>query len=102
MLQFSYVIRPLFEWDKRKNRRNVRLHGIDFPTASLVFEDAHRIELYDERHSDAEDRYITIGRIVLFDRLVTVVYTIRDANTVRIISARVATGQEEREYYDRT
>jgi hypothetical protein len=48
-------------------------------------------------HSIDEDRYITIGKVedVLF-----VVFTERDdANTVRLISARVATAKERRLYY---
>lgn len=28
-----------FEWDKEKERRNIAKHGIDFTTASYVFDD---------------------------------------------------------------
>ena len=48
--------RPI-EWDDEKNEINVRKHGISFETAAYVFADENRIELYDELHSDEEDRY---------------------------------------------
>ncbi|MCI9676488.1 MAG: BrnT family toxin, partial [Lachnospiraceae bacterium] len=36
-----------FEWDDDKNELNLKKHGIDFETAMLVFNDLHRIEIYD-------------------------------------------------------
>lgn len=62
----------LFEWDSEKERRNIRLHGISFSTARFVFQDPNRIEKYDEKHSQNEDRYITIGWV---GDVVGVVYT---------------------------
>ena len=85
------------EWDDNKNEINKRKHGISFESAGWVFSDEARLEFYDEMHSIDEDRYITIGKVedVLF-----VVFTERDdANTVRLISARVATAKERRLYY---
>lgn len=85
------------EWDDKKNEINKRKHGISFESAGWVFSDEARLEFYDEMHSIDEDRYITIGKVedVLF-----VVFTERDdANTVRLISARVATAKERRLYY---
>ena len=49
-----------FEWDEDKNELNLKKHGIDFETAMLVFNDLHRIEIYDMEHSINEDRYNTI------------------------------------------
>ena len=69
--------------------------------AAQVFADENRIERFDSLHSDEEDRYITIGRVreILF-----VVYTERinadSINVTRLISARRATKQERRDYYD--
>ena len=51
----------VFEYDEEKNRKNVQKHGISFRNAARVFFDYDRIELYDEEHSDDEDRYDTIG-----------------------------------------
>jgi uncharacterized DUF497 family protein len=60
--------------------------------------DEERIELYDFEHSIYEDRYIVVGRV---DKVLTIVYTERK-DRIRIISARVATKEEEELYYDRT
>lgn len=88
-----------FEWDDEKEKINIVKHGIDFTTAARVFKDENRLELYDEAHSDAEDRYITIGVIDRVAYLVMVVYTERE-EAIRLISARKATKQERRMYYD--
>lgn len=50
-----------FEYDQQKNQTNIRKHGISFRSAARVFFDYDRIELFDEEHSDAENRYDTIG-----------------------------------------
>ncbi len=84
----------LFEWDSEKEERNIKLHKISFKTASLVFNDRNRIEFFDEKHSDDEDRFITIGEV---GRVLFVVFTER-SNRTRIISARLAT-KEERKFY---
>lgn len=87
----------LFEWDEEKAALNLKKHGIDFRDAALVFNDEYRIELFDVRHSDFEERYNTIGKV---DEVLFVVYTER-RNYTRIISARIATSRERRMYYDR-
>ena len=84
------------EWDDHKNLLNIKKHGISFETAALVFADEHYVELYDEDHSEDEDRYIAIGMV---EDLLFVVHTVRD-ETIRLISARIATKQERRFYYD--
>ncbi len=85
-----------FEWDDEKNSINKKKHGISFETASKVFTDPYYIEVYDSEHSVEEDRYIAIGAVedVLF-----VVFTER-RETIRLISARLATEKERRFYYD--
>lgn len=88
-----------FEWDDEKEKINIVKHGIDFTTAARVFKDENRLELYDEAHSDTEDRYITIGMIDGVAYIVMVVYTERE-EAIRMISARKATNQEGRMYYD--
>ena len=85
-----------FEWDEEKNRINKRKHKISFETAAHVFYDHDYIEMYDFEHSIDEDRYIALGKVgdVLF-----VVFTERK-ETIRLISARLATIAERRIYYD--
>ena len=89
----------LFEWDDRKEKINISKHGIDFSTAALVFRDVNRIEIFDEAHSDIEERFITIGQIQEVAVVIMLVYTERK-EVVRIISARKATKREGRLYYD--
>lgn len=82
-----------------KEKRNIVKHGLDFSTAALIFHDVNRLEWFDERHSEQEDRYITIGEIGGTAVVVMVVYTER-LEVIRIISARKATNAERRAYYD--
>lgn len=89
-----------FEWDDNKEQINIKKHGMDFTTASRVFDDENRIEIYDDLHSDYEDRYITIGMIDEITCIAMVVYTERGTHVIRIISARKATPKERRKYYD--
>jgi len=88
-----------FEWDDEKEKINISKHGLDFSTAALVFGDENRIEKYDDIHSIDEDRYITIGKINGIAVIVMVVYTER-SESIRIISARMATKKEKEAYYD--
>ena len=85
----------LTEWDTKKEEANVKKHGVHFVDAVLVFSDENRIEIYDERHSVSEDRFIAIG---LAHRLLVVVYTMRN-DAVRIVSARIASKGERNLYY---
>ena len=86
-----------FEWDEEKAASNLKKHGIDFRDAVRVFQDDYRIEIYDEAHSDTEDRFCTIGMV---DDILFVVYTER-GDAVRMISARFANRRERSLYYDR-
>lgn len=79
-------------WDRRKNAANRRKHGISFEEVSALFESDEHLVLFDEGHSEEEERFISIG---LIQRgVVVVVWTERSALEVRIISARLATTGE--------
>lgn len=82
------------EWDDKKDEINKEKHGISFLTAAYVFTDENRVELFDEDYSYYEDRHAVIG---LVGRLLFVVYTER-WDVIRLISARVATKEEEEIY----
>lgn len=86
----------IFQWDKRKARRNLRDHKVSFEEASTVFGDVLSRTIEDPLHSDREDRYVIIGQSAR-GRLLVVVHTIRGDN-IRIISARVATPRERQDY----
>ncbi len=78
-----------FEWDPDKEQKNIIKHGIDFETASLVFNDENRIEFYDDGHSSDEERYITIGMVNHVAIVIMVVYTERD-NVLRQYHTKIA------------
>ena len=84
------------EWDERKRQRNLHKHGIDFADAVEVFYDELACAMEDPDHHD-EQRFVLIG-LDAFDRLLVVVYTQPDEQTIRIISARPATATERRHY----
>jgi uncharacterized DUF497 family protein len=86
-----------FVWDEAKNVRNRKEHGVSFEEASILFASRNEyLEIFDEAHSSDEDRFIAIGPIAR--RMVLVVYTEREDDTVRIISARWATKREAEMY----
>ena len=75
---------------------NLQKHGVSFDDAALVFYDQGRIETYDGREDHGEDRWATIGRVAW--SLLYVVYTVREEETIRIISARKAVSYEQKQY----
>lgn len=81
-------------WDHSKSLSNQKKHGVSFEEASELFRSgADYLELFDDAHSDEEDRFLAIGPIKR--GLVLVVWTERDVDVVRIISARWATRSEQ-------
>ncbi len=85
-----------FEWDEAKAEANERKHGVAFTEAMTVFGDPLSVTAYDPKHSDDEDRFLTMGMSV-DGRLMIVSHTDR-GKTVRIISAREATRRERKDY----
>src|ERR1700761_2733356 len=90
----------VFEWDPRKDKANVRKHGVGFAEASTVFGDPLSITIPDPDHSQAEERFVTIGASNT-RKLVIVIHTVR-GEALRIISARAATKQEKESYEENT
>jgi len=86
-----------FEWDPKKAKSNFQKHGIAFENAATVFKDKNAISIFDEKHSDSEERWITIGLDETM-RVLTVIHTymVFDGNnySIRIISARKAAKNE--------
>jgi len=85
-----------FEWDEDKNLINRGKHKIDFTDAIKVFFDDRRVTRIDNRHDYGEDRYQVIG--MSHDRVLFIVYTEHNENTIRIISARKANKNEQLTY----
>ena len=88
-----------FEWDVSKAEINLRKHAVPFEYATLVFSDIHRCDWIDDRNDYKEERRITIGYV--HGRLITVVYTERNEQTIRLISARKATHYEQKRYFEK-
>ena len=82
-----------FDWDPDKDQANRRKHGLGFDDAKELFTSgADYLELADETHSDAEERFLAIGPIRR--GVILVVWTARDEDAIRFISARKATKGE--------
>jgi len=83
-----------FEYDEQKNESNLARHGVDFPTAALIFDDPYAMTIRDVLHDEGEERYNTVGEFspgsILF-----VVHTLfadeKGEEVIRLISARAAT-----------
>ena len=84
-----------FEWDEAKNQSNIRTHGFDFNEAWKIFEFPMAVAL-DDSQDYGEDRWIGVG--MLQGRVVVVVFTEPEEETVRIISLRKALSHERNQY----
>lgn len=94
------VIKGHFEWFSEKNKLNVKKHGFSFDQILDVFDDPYFYEIYDKTHSDEnQDRYNGFGYVNNAGLVIQIVYT--ETGIIHIISARAATKQERRMYYDR-
>jgi uncharacterized protein len=85
-----------FEWDESKAATNLKKHSISFEEAKTVFDNVLAVIFDDEAHSVGEKREIIIGHSQN-NRLLIISFTERP-NTIRIISARLATRREREDY----
>jgi uncharacterized DUF497 family protein len=94
-------LRYNFDRDPVKESQNIREHKVAFRRAATVFRDPNQLSIYDEEHSEGEDRWITIG-IDSSGILRVVIHTFEqvdeDLCEIRIISARKATSAETNQY----
>ena len=84
-----------FEWDEAKNLENIRKHEIDFADVFEMFDSPMLIEP-DDRFDYGEDRWFGIG--FLGNGVAVVVWTERQNNVIRIISARRANRYERQRF----
>jgi len=84
------------ESDPIKAASNIKKHRVSFVEAATVLYDPMAL-VQEDYDSIGENRWVLVG---LSDqaRLLTVVYTLRNENIIRLISARKATTKEA-EYY---
>lgn len=97
MVEFAYD----FEWDAHKAAINIKKHSVSFELASTVFSDPMALTVFDEKHSDYEERWFTLG-MGSTGVLLAVSHTFQETNDthglIRIISARPATKREGQSY----
>lgn len=90
-----------FEWNPIKAKQNIRKHKINFERAAMIFRDPYMISLFDDEHSQEEDRWISIGKNG-YGILLVVSHTFREIDmslcNIRIISARKAVKREIKQY----
>ena len=87
-----------FEWDSYKADTNFQKHRISFDTACEAFFDPF-LQSVEVEEVDEEFREAIIGMSVAW-KLLYVVFTIRNEDNFRIISARPVT-KSEREKYEK-
>lgn len=88
-----------FDWDADKAASNLKKHGVSFDEASEAFDDEFCFDIYDDAHSDFdEDHFLILG--LTKNGVLIVAYTVREAETYRIISARKAARHEEDVYWN--
>lgn len=84
------------EYDPDKRVLNLRKHDVDLEDASIVLSDPRAL-IREDADAPEEQRFIAVGSDALA-RLLTVVYTYRPPDIIRLISARRATAKEQRAY----
>lgn len=87
-----------YEWDEGKNQINIGKHGIDFRDAVRVFDDPNCMIRADNREDYGEERFQIMGFTP--SGVLVVIFTEREEDVTRIISAREATKSEKKLYRD--
>lgn len=85
-----------FEWDSEKAEENRQKHGVSFEEARTVFHDPLAVTFEDTDHSTTEARFLTVGYSSR-ERLLVVSHA-EHGETIRIISARLATAHERKRH----
>ena len=84
-----------YEWDPEKSLTNRYKHGISFADAVSAFSDEFALVTDDDYPT--EERFRLLG-MDAFGRLLVIIYTWRGLHRIRLISARIATRTERRQY----
>jgi uncharacterized protein len=74
-----------YEWDPKKAEANRKDHGVSFADAVSVFEDDFALTREDP-DAEGEQRFVTLGMDAT-GALLVVVYTYREPDVTRLISA---------------
>ena len=84
------------EYDVAKAVANAEKHGVTFEEAASALLDPLAL-VKEDLDAESEPRWVLLGMSAQ-GRLLVVVYTLRDEDTVRIISARRANRSETKAY----
>lgn len=84
------------EWDREKAAANLKKHGVSFEEAATALLDPMALA-QEDAVAHGEPRWILLGMSDRL-RLLTVVYTLRGGDRIRLISARKATRKETKSY----
>jgi uncharacterized DUF497 family protein len=87
-----------FVWDRTKAELNLKKHKTSFDEAQTVFSDPNARMIFDPEHSGDEDRFILLGISSGLRLLVVCHCYIEDDMVIRIISARKANRNEQKQY----
>lgn len=86
-----------FEWDSTKAHLNLKKHAISFDEAQTVFDDPLAYIFDDEWNSFEEPGELILGHSIN-QRLLIVSFTERAPGVIRIISTRLTTTTERKNY----
>ena len=87
-----------YEWDPKKAEANQKDHGVSFADAISVLEDDFALTREDP-DAEGEQRFVTLG-IDAAGTLLVVVYTYREPDIIRLISAWKA-NKAQRTHYEK-
>lgn len=80
------------EWDAAKAAANLKKHGVSFEEGASALLDPRALA-QEDGGAAGESRWVLIG-MSANARLLTIVYTLRAENRIRLISARKSTRKE--------
>ena len=83
------------EWNREKAAVNLKKHGVDFADAAVALEDYNALTIEDGSHGEQRFKTLALGPNL---NVLLVIHAQRDADTIRIISARKADRAETRHY----
>jgi hypothetical protein len=83
-----------FEWDEVKNLANIAKHGYDFVRGIQLFDGRPRLDIASPRRTEV--RVLTIAN--LDGQSITLIWTQRSEDVIRIISMRKASRAEARQH----
>ncbi len=81
---YTYIVNMnelQFEWDSKKEKANIKKHGVSFDEARKVFFDENAIQFFDPDHSEDEDHFVLLG-ISHKLRVLVVCHCFRKSETV--------------------